>query len=161
ASILRRRSAMSDAASSRFSSGVFSGFERLVALRYLRPRRKGRGMSATAVISPVGIAVGVLRRLLGMSTMNGMAPEGLSQGLGIDPHVRIEKPDGLLRDYDGLAERLQKVPGVLHAMPLISADVMVVAQGRSVAATARGEKLGDLQDSAIGQYLIAGRLGAA
>ena len=153
---------MSDAASSGFSSGVFSGFERLVALRYLRPRRQGRAMSATAVISLIGVTVGVFALIVVMSVMNGMRHEVLSQILGIDPHVRIENPDGLLKDYDGLAERLQKVPGVLHAMPVIAADVMVVAQGRSEAATARGEKLADLQRySAIDRYLIAGRLDAA
>lgn len=153
---------MNDAAPSGVASGAFSAFERLVALRYLRPRRQGRAMSTTAVISLIGVAVGVFALIVVMSVMNGMRHEVLSQILGIDPHVRIENPDGPLKGYDGLVQRLQGVPGVLQAMPVIGADVMVVAQGRSRAATARGEKLADLlKYSAIGRYLIAGRLGAA
>jgi lipoprotein-releasing system permease protein len=89
--------------------------------------------------------------------MNGMRHDVLSHILGVDPHVRVERPDGPLKDYDALAQRLQQVPGVLHAMPTIDADVMVVAQDRSVAATARGVKPADLlKYSAIGRHLTAG-----
>ena len=95
-----------------------------------------------------------------MSVMNGMRHDVLSHILGVDPHVRIENPDGPLKDYDALAQRLQEIPGVLHAMPVIDADVMVVAQGRSLAATARGVKPADLLEySAIGRHLVAGRIG--
>src|SRR5262249_25652778 len=66
------------------------------------------------------------------------------------------------KDYDALVGRLQKVPGVLHVMPAIDADVMVVAQERSQAATARGVTPADLLEySAIAQHLTAGSLGMA
>ncbi len=153
---------MSDAASPGATPGAFSPFERLLALRYLRARRRRRAPSFTAVISVIGIAVGVAILIIVMSAMNGMRHEVLSQILGIDPHVRIENPDGLLKDYDALARRVREVSGVLHAMPVIDADVMAVAQGRSLAATARGEKLSDLlKYSGIGGYLIAGSLDAS
>lgn len=144
---------MSDAT----SPGMFSPFERMVALRYLRARRQGRSLSFTAMISLIGIGLGVGALIIVMSVMNGMRHDVLSHILGVDPHVRVEQPDGLLKDYDALAQRLQQVPGVLHAMPTIDADVMVVAQGRSVAATARGMRPADLlQYSAIGRHLTAG-----
>jgi lipoprotein-releasing system permease protein len=153
---------MSDAAFPATAAGMFSPFERLVALRYLRPRRQGRAMSATSVISLIGIAVGVFALVVVMSVMNGLRHEVLSQILGIDPHVRIENPDGLLKDYDALARRLQAIPGVLHAMPVIDGDVMVVARGYSLAATARGVLPADLLgNSAIGRYLVGGSLGGA
>jgi len=136
---------------------MFSPFERMVALRYLRARRQGRSLSFTAMISLIGIGLGVGALIIVMSVMNGMRHDVLSHILGVDPHVRVEQPDGLLKDYDALAQRLQQVPGVLHAMPTIDADVMVVAQGRSVAATARGMRPADLlQYSAIGRHLTAG-----
>lgn len=144
---------MSDAT----SPGMFSPFERMVALRYLRARRQGRSLSFTAMISLIGIGLGVGALIIVMSVMNGMRHDVLSHILGVDPHVRVERPDGLLKDYDALAQRLQQVPGVLHAMPTIDADVMVVAQDRSVAATARGAQPADLlQYSAIGRHLTAG-----
>jgi lipoprotein-releasing system permease protein len=148
---------MSDAA----APGLFSPFERLVALRYLRARRHGRALSFTAMISLIGIGLGVGALIVVMSVMNGMRHEVLSHILGVDPHVRIERPDGLLKDYDSLARRLQDIPGVVHAMPAIDADVMVVAQGRSTAATARGMTPSDLREySAIGRHLLAGNLNA-
>ncbi len=141
---------------------MFSPFERLVALRYLGARRRGWGPSFTALVSMIGIAVGVFILITAMSAMNGMRHDVLSHILGVDPHVRIENPDGPLRDSDALTRRLQEIPGVLHAMPVIDADVMVVAQGRSTAATARGVRSADLLEySAVGRHLTAGSVGAA
>ena len=152
---------MSDAALPGAAPGMFSPFERLVALRYLRARRHGRALSFTAMISLIGIGLGVGALIIVMSVMNGMRHDVLSHILGVDPHLRIENPDGALKDYDALAQRLQTVPGGLRAMPVIDADVMVVAQGRSVAATARGVKPADLLEySAIGRHLTAGNVGA-
>src|SRR6185312_8997199 len=152
---------MSDAALPGAAPGMFSPFERLVALRYLRARRHGRALSFTAMISLIGIGLGVGALIIVMSVMNGMRHDVLSHILGVDPHLRIENPDGALKDYDALAQRLQTVPGVLRAMPVIDADVMVVAQGRSMAATARGVKPDDrLEYSAIGRHLTAGNVGA-
>ncbi len=148
---------MSDAA----APGMFSPFERLVALRYLRARRQGRALSFTAMISLIGIALGVGALIVVMSVMNGMRHDVLSRILGVDPHVRIERPDGPVKDYEGLVRRLQEIPGVLHAIPTIDGDVMVVAEGLSLAATARGIKPADLLEfSAIGRHITAGSFAA-
>ena len=80
---------MSDVA----APGMFSSFERLVALRYLRARRQGRALSFTAMISLIGIGLGVGALIVVMSVMNGMRHDVLSRILGVDPHVRIESPD--------------------------------------------------------------------
>jgi lipoprotein-releasing system permease protein len=56
----------------------------------------------------------------------------------------------------------QGIPGLLYASPTIDGDVMVVGEGASLAATARGMKPADLlQYSAIGRHLVAGSLDAA
>ena len=144
------------------STGLFSPFERLVALRYLRTRRQGRALSFTATISLIGIALGVAVLIIVMSAMNGMRQNVLSHIIGVDPHVRIDRPDGPMKDYEALAQRLQGIPGVLHAGPAIDRDVMVVGQGRSLPATARGVKPADLMEySDIGRHLIAGSFGAS
>src|SRR5262249_25322702 len=157
-SIRWRRCAMSDAT----TPGMFSAFERMVAVRYLRARRQGRGMSFTATISIIGIGLSLGALIIVMSAMNGMRHDVLSHILGVDPHVRVERPDAPLKDYEGLAQRIQQVPDVLHAFPTIDADVMVVAQGRSLAATPRGTKPADLmQYSAIGRHLPSGAVDMA
>jgi lipoprotein-releasing system permease protein len=142
--------------------GMFSPVERMLARRYLRTRRQGRALSFTATISLIGIGLGVAALIIVMSVMNGMRHDVLSHILGVDPHVRIERPDGTLKDYDALARKVAGVPGVVHAMPAIDGDVMVVAQGRSTAATARGAKPADLlQHSTIGRHLVAGGFGTS
>src|SRR5262245_59363467 len=159
-SIALKRCVMSEAALPGRAPGLFSAFERLVALRYLRARRQGRGLSFTAMISLIGIGLGVAMLIIVMSVMNGMRHDVLSHILGVDPHLRVENADGQLKGYDAVVQRLQQIPGVRHATPTVEADAMVVAQGRSLAATAHGVKPADLMAySAVGQHLIAGRFG--
>src|SRR3546814_2496910 len=60
----------------RYAVGMFiSGFERLVALRYLRPRRQEGFVSIIPTLSMLGIAIGVSSALIVMAVMNGFGPE--------------------------------------------------------------------------------------
>src|SRR5262249_10955542 len=115
ASIRWRPCAMSDR-----RPGVFSSVERLVALRYLQSRRQGRGPSFTALVSLVGIALGVGVLILVMSGMNGLRHDLLERILGVDPHLRIDRPDATLDKYDALAERVAALPGVARAEPAVN-----------------------------------------
>src|SRR5262249_24071083 len=49
----------------------FSGFEWMVAMRYLKPRRKEAFVSVISILSLVGIALGVATLIIVMSVMNG------------------------------------------------------------------------------------------
>jgi lipoprotein-releasing system permease protein len=145
----------------RVDAGVFSCFERLVALRYVRSRRQGRSLSFAAMVSLIGIALGVGALIIVMSVMNGMRHQVLSHILGMDPHIRVERADGPLTDYEGLVQRLQTVPGVHHVTPAVDADVMVIAGGQSRGARVRGVDMDDLlRNTAVGQGIVAGELGA-
>jgi lipoprotein-releasing system permease protein len=143
----------------RADAGVFSSFERLVALRYVRSRRQGRSLSFAAMVSLIGIALGVGALIIVMSVMNGMRHQVLSHILGMDPHIRVERADGPLTDYESLLQKLQAVPGVRHVMPAVDADVMVIAAGQSRGARVRGVDMGDLmRNTAVGQGIVAGEL---
>jgi len=141
------------------AAGMFSAVERLIALRYLRSRRQGRALSFTALVSLVGIALGVAVLILVMSVMNGLRHELLARILGVDPHVRIERIDGSIADYDNLAKKLSAVPGVVHVVPAVGGDALIVASGRSLGVTVRGMQPADLQArSGIADHIIAGGL---
>src|SRR5262245_31594882 len=116
-SIALKRCVMSEAALPGRAPGLFSAFERLVALRCLQARRQGHGLSFSAMISLIGIGLGVAALIIVMSVMNGMRHDVLSHILGVDPHVRIERPDGPLKDYNAIAQKVAGVPGVVLAMP--------------------------------------------
>jgi lipoprotein-releasing system permease protein len=141
------------------SNGAFSAFERLVALRYVRSRRQGRSLSFAAIISLIGIGLGVAALIIVMSVMNGMRAQVLANILGMDPHIRVERIDGTLTDYEPLVQRLQTVVQVSHVMPVVDADVMVIAHGGSRGARVRGVDMADLlRNTTVGQGIVAGSL---
>src|SRR3546814_7670926 len=66
-----------------------SGFERPVALRYLRPRRQEGFVSIIATLSMLGIAIGVAALIIVMAVMNGFRQELLAQILGVNGHLTV------------------------------------------------------------------------
>ena len=108
-------------------AGAFSGFERMVAWRYLRSRRKETVISVIASISFLGIMLGVATLIVVMAVMNGFRAELLTRILGINGHLIITPIDMPLEDYAAIADRINKVQGVKYAVPLI--DGQVLAQG--------------------------------
>ncbi len=146
----------------RTGAGAFSAFERHVALRYVRSRRRGRSLSFAAAVSLIGIGLGVGALIVVMSVMNGMRHEVLSHILGIDPHIRVERVDGPLTDYEGLARKLGTLVGVRHVMPAIEADAMAAAGGRSQGVAVRGVDMADLlRNTAVGRAIAAGGVAGA
>lgn len=110
-------------------AGPFSTFERMVAWRYLRSRRKEAFISVIAGISFAGIMLGVATLIVVMAVMNGFRAELLSRILGINGHLIVTPIDMPLTDYDAVAGRIAGVPGVKYAIPFI--DGQVLASGNS------------------------------
>jgi lipoprotein-releasing system permease protein len=78
----------------------------------------------------------------------------------MDPHIRVERTDGPLTDYETLVQRLQTVVYVRHVMPVVDSDVMVIANGTSRGARVRGVDIADLlRNTAVGQGIVGGSLG--
>ena len=140
---------MNDAVAARLAgAGPFSAFERLVAWRYLRSRRKETVISVIASISFLGIMLGVATLIVVMAVMNGFRAELLTRILGINGHLVVQPIDMPLEDYEAVAQRINGVVGVKYAIPLI--DGQVLASGTVGAGTGAlvrgisGENLGKL-----------------
>jgi lipoprotein-releasing system permease protein len=114
-------------------AGPFSAFERLVAWRYLRSRRKETVISVIASISFLGIMLGVATLIVVMAVMNGFRAELLVRILGINGHLVVQPIDMPLEDYEAVAQRINGVAGVKYAIPLI--DGQVLASGTVGAGT--------------------------
>ncbi|MGB3415660.1 MAG: lipoprotein-releasing ABC transporter permease subunit [Mesorhizobium sp.] len=127
-------------------AGPFSAFERTVAWRYLRSRRKETVISVIASISFLGIMLGVATLIVVMAVMNGFRAELLTRILGVNGHLIVTPIDTPLEDYAAVAGRINQVAGVKYAIPLI--DGQVLAQGNVGSGTGalvrgiRGEDLG-------------------
>ena len=127
------------------TSSPFSGFEWLVAGRYLRAKRQESFISVISGFSLIGIALGVATLIIVMSVMNGFRAELLGRILGLNGHMIVQSTSGSIPNYDAMVGRMRKIPGVTGATPFIEGQVLVNAQGESFGALVRGLEPGDLK----------------
>ena len=136
---------MSSAADIKPGAGPFSPFERMVAWRYLRSRRKEAFISVIASISFVGIMLGVATLIIVMAVMNGFRAELLTRILGVNGHVVVQPIDRPLDDYAEVAARINDVDGVRYAIPMVDGQVLASGNvGRGTGALVRGLRAQDL-----------------
>ncbi len=123
----------------------FAPFEWMLALRYLRPRRKEGFISVLAGFSFLGILLGVFTLITVMAVMNGFRKELFSKILGLNGHIIVNKIGGPFEDYDEVAKRIAALPGIKSAMPLIEGQVMVSSAVQATGALVRGMTEGGLR----------------
>ncbi|MBB4244929.1 lipoprotein-releasing system permease protein [Rhizobium tropici] len=142
------------------SSRPFSGFERLVAWRYLRSRRKEASISVIAGFSLVGIMLGVAALIIVMAVMNGFRAELFKQILGFNGHVVVQPIDSPLNDYSDLAKKFSAVPGVTMALPLVEGETLASGRGGSgTGALVRGIRSEDLTKlKTVSDHVVSGDL---
>lgn len=117
----------------------FSTFERMLAFRYLRARRKEGFVSVIAFFSFLGILLGVATLIIVMAVMNGFRQELLSHVLGLNGHLGVYAVQGnVLSDYENLAQKMRSVKGVRLVMPMIEGQVMVSSVRSAQGAIVRG-----------------------
>jgi lipoprotein-releasing system permease protein len=138
---------------------LFSPFERMVALRYLRPRRKEGFISVIAGFSLLGIALGVATLIIVMSVMNGFRQELLDRILGLNGHLGVSAAVGPLHDFDAVAAAVREVPGVVSVTPIVEGQVMASAEARTSGAIVRGIRPADFRARALlASHIVAGNL---
>ena len=136
-------------------AGPFSQWERAIAFRYLRARRKEGGVALVSVISFVGVMLAVAVLIIVMSVMNGFRSELLGRMLGFNGHLFAAGAplnDPVRRD--AVIARIKAIPHVVQAAPLVEAQVLVVGQGQTTGAIVRGVRRQDLER----MPLIAGNI---
>ena len=70
---------------------MISQIERIIAFRYLKPKKKEGFLKVISIFSFTGIALGVAILIIVMSVMNGFRAELINKILGFNPHI-IVKP---------------------------------------------------------------------
>jgi lipoprotein-releasing system permease protein len=123
----------------------FAGFEWMLALRYLRARRREGFISVISLFSFLGIALGVATLIVVMSVFNGFHAELLDKILGFSGHANIYRTDqNPITDYKAIAERISKVPGVTQVLALTEGQAMVSSDRNATGALVRGVSDGDI-----------------
>ncbi|GAA5480822.1 FtsX-like permease family protein [Haloferula sargassicola] len=112
----------------------------MLAWRYLNPRRAM--LSVVAMISVIGVMLGVLALVVVMSVYSGMEREIKSRFLGFIPHIRMDyAPDGMhfgLADWRTMARQVEQFDGVAEAGPVVQDSLMMDVEGRRLYGTFQG-----------------------
>jgi lipoprotein-releasing system permease protein len=118
---------------------IFSPFERMVAMRYLRARRQEGFISVISWFSLVGIGLGVATLIVVMSVMNGFRIELFQRVLGLNGHFNIYAMEGgPLNNYQPVLDRIEKLPDVLMAGPTVEGQALVTRNGSASGVLVRG-----------------------
>ncbi len=138
---------------------MFSAFEWMIALRYLRARRREGFISVIAWFSLLGIALGVATLIIVMSVMNGFRQELLSRILGLNGHLSVYGASPSMTGFDALAEKVSGVAGVVDVTPLVEGQVMASARGMARGAVVRGVRHGDIsRRQIVADHIVGGSL---
>ena len=128
---------------------MFSAFEWMVAMRYLRARRQEGFISVIAWFSLLGIALGVATLIIVMAVMNGFRQELLARILGINGHLSVYGEGRALYEFDALADVVRRTEGVVSVAPIIEGQVLATANGIARGAVVRGIRRDDLSKRII------------
>lgn len=134
-------------------------YELLIGLRYLRAKRREAFVSLITLISAVGVMLGVTTLTIVLAVMTGFEEDLRDRILGMNPHILVLPHDGTVRDYESLAERIQKINGVVAASPFVYGQGMLVSRGQVTGVVVRGihPKWGE-QVVQLGRFLKEGSL---
>jgi len=79
---------------------LISKIERVVAFRYLKPKKKEGFLKVISIFSFMGIALGVAILIIVMSVMGGFRTELVNKILGFNPHVIVKPYDSKINESD-------------------------------------------------------------
>ena len=127
------------------STSPFSAFERMIAGRYLRARRKETFISVIAGFSFIGIMLGVATLIIVMAVMNGFRAELLDRILGVNGHMIVQPIDGELTDYKAISDRINDLEGVRFSVSLVEGQALVSSGIGGSGALVRGISEADLK----------------
>ena len=131
------------------AAAPFSHWERAIAGRYLRTKRKNGGVALISIISFIGIMLAVMALIVIMSVMNGFRSELLGRILGFNGHAYVVGQVLYDPNRDALVERIRAVPGVTEAIPMVEAQAMAIGQGQIAGAIVRGVSPQDMRSLKI------------
>src|ERR1700733_1747021 len=123
----------------------FGPWERTLAARYLRTKRKNGGVAVISIISFVGVMLAVAVLIIVMSVMNSFRTELLARILGFNGHLYVT--GAVLNDgeRDALVARLRAIPHVVQVSPMVEAEALVQGREQTSGAVVRGVAPADVR----------------
>lgn len=135
-------------------------FEWFVARRYLRSPYRPAVLRLVTAFSVLGVAAGVATLVIALSMNTGFRETLQDRLLGVKAHVSVTRPGtGGIHDYEALAARLARVPGVKSVTPAVYQTVLLSFGGDARGIVTKGidPERERRNDEAL-QRVIAGHL---
>jgi len=134
-------------------------YEWLIGTRYLRSAHRRGFVSFVALISVLGLTLGVATLIVVLSVMNGFERELRTRILSVTAHATLSGLDGALADWRAAVAAALRQPGVLAAVPYIDEQAML-SHGQHIAGAGIRGVLPEEEERATGlaQHLTAGHL---
>lgn len=113
-------------------------YQLFIAFRYLKSKKKHRGISFSTSISIGGVAVGVMALLVVLSVMSGFHEDLQEKILGVNAHIVVLDYKGVVDDYSGVLKKIKAEKGVLSASPFVLGQVMLSSGSKGQGVYLRG-----------------------
>ncbi len=138
---------------------MFRPKELYIGLRYTRAKRRNGFVSFIALISMLGIALGVAALIVVLSVMNGFGKELRERTLGMTAHATITGQEGSLSNWSDIRIKVARHPGVIDSAPFTQNEAMLSNRNRVSGAIIRGVVPSmEPKVSEIDEKMISGRL---
>lgn len=138
---------------------MFRPKELFIGLRYTRAKRRNGFVSFIALLSMMGIALGVAALIVVLSVMNGFGKELRDRTLGMTAHATVTGQDGTLSDWQDIERRVQEHRSVISAAPYTQSEAMLSNRSRVSGAIIRGVYPGlEPRVSDIDTKMVSGKL---
>src|SRR5271168_5340420 len=93
-------------------------FEWFVARRYLRSPNRPAVLRLVTLFAILGVSAGVATLVIALAMNSGFRETLQEKLLGVTAHISLTRPGpGGIRDYNALAEKMVKTPGVRSVTP--------------------------------------------
>ena len=102
------------------------GFSLFIAQKYLGAAKRGGFITATAVISILGVTIGVLALIVTLAVLNGFETEVMERIVSTNAHIIIRSNEGI-EDHEALARRVIGLEGVTGVAPFVADKAVVLA----------------------------------
>lgn len=135
-------------------------FEWFVARRYLRSPYRPAVLRLVTLFSVLGVSAGVATLVIALAMNSGFRETLQAKLLGVTAHVSLTRPGpGGIRNYNSLAEKLRKIPGIRSVTPGIYQTVLLSFGGQARGVVIKGVDVEEEKrsDEAL-QKLAAGQL---
>jgi lipoprotein-releasing system permease protein len=100
-------------------------YQLFIAIRYLRSKKKHKGISFNTAISIGGVAVGVMALLVVLSVMSGFREDLQKKILGATSHAVVLSYTGTIKDYRPVMEQVKSDTRVVSVAPFALGQVLV------------------------------------